>query len=599
MCHLPEHCCAPAKAKQNKLRIEVIHDEDGDVEEPALSQSSSRAPTLRFAPLDDDSLEDTLRTLIDEQSTEVHDLGERREQPEELGDEQPEEQPAEEEEKQNELGEVPEEKNSEEVEHGDDEECNEEQPCPIMKKPAAVMKRPAANAGASMEERTPKAAVTLDKWLCRVPVGGVAKPPSQSKLFQPEVETELNQFLLEHGYQVDKSEVICEGSGVATWGMAKMENGKIVLTALPKPCFGKAPSLKLILKPERPDPMRKRKLPKSGLIKKKFKLHRFGTLRRHGACHQRSTILGVRGCKDFANNLYFCTKYQKRMTELGRPRGKYVNPRMGEWVMGMARDWTALALEAQAPQAEQAEGRIPSASLFSGVGGIELGVGAALDTKIYVEHDSSAQAVLRKRMGDGHLSAGELHNRVEELDSAKLQGAQCLTAGFPCPDIAISGKKRGLSGERSSLFRFVVRAAVLSKCRMILLENVAHLISKEMMPVFFEILAYMHLIGFVHLRWGVVSAGDVGSPQLRKRWFLAGWKDDEMLLKTKALLPKYDPEALRNMAKEEWNPQNAVPIEEWMVEVLPQSERERLLQLGNAVVPRCAEVAFSLLTHMM
>ncbi len=105
-------------------------------------------------------------------------------------------------------------------------------------------------------------------------------------------------------------------------------------------------------------------------------------------------------------------------------------------------------------------------------------------------------------MNDGHIDKGVLYNKVEELSEEKLEGIQVLTAGFPCPDISISGKMAGLSGQRSSLFRFVVKAAVLSKSRLLVLENVAHLISDGMKAVFMEILVYLLQLGFKDIRWG-------------------------------------------------------------------------------------------------
>ena len=51
------------------------------------------------------------------------------------------------------------------------------------------------------------------------------------------------------------------------------------------------------------------------------------------------------------------------------------------------------------------------------------------------------------------------------------------------------------------------------------------------------------------------------------------------------------------MSKEAWNMHNTVKLEDWLLHQLPPAERERLMQLGNAVVPKCAEVALSALVH--
>ena len=69
----------------------------------------------------------------------------------------------------------------------------------------------------------------------------------------------------------------------------------------------------------------------------------------------------------------------------------------------------------------QKEGRFRSASLFSGVAGIELGVQEAMEATMYVECDKAAQAVLRKRMEDKHIPQGIIYDDVHDLDSEKLK----------------------------------------------------------------------------------------------------------------------------------------------------------------------------------
>ena len=348
-----------------------------------------------------------------------------------------------------------------------------------------VRKKPASNVAG------------LDRWLRRVPVGASrawarasggddlhqdAHEAENGKLFKPEVEAELLEFMAGNGYPANKPTVHCDGK-IPKWGMVVLESGAARIEPLARPCFGAARSLNLVLMPEGVQPGRKRKLPQSGLVKKPLKITRFGTLRRHAATHQVSSALGVRGCRDFANNVFYSTKYKKLMKTRKQSRGKFVNPRLGEWVMGLHRDWTSAASSASAPAASQKEGRFRSASLFSGVGGIELGVQKAMEAAVYVECDAAAQAVLRTRMADEHLPKGIIYDRVEDLDQDKLNGIEAITAGFPCPDIAISGARQGLGGERSSLFRCVVKSAIYSKCKVLFLENVAHLLSDDMMFV--------------------------------------------------------------------------------------------------------------------
>ena len=154
-----------------------------------------------------------------------------------------------------------------------------------------------------------------------------------------------------------------------------------------------------------------------------------------------------------------------------------------------------------------------------------------------------------------------------------------------------------MGGQRSSLFREVIKAAVKSGCKYMFLENVAHLISDEMKAVFLQILAFTVMLGFRNIRWAKISAADVGSPQMRKRWFLLAWKNEGDLAKLKRLTPQMNSGEITSMASKPWNPGATVDVAEWLVQKLEKGERERLLQLGNGVVPKCAEVALSLLVH--
>ena len=414
------------------------------------------------------------------------------------------------------------------------------------------------------------------------------------KLFKPQVEKELKDFMAAKGYDTTTPKVECSKS-IPGWGQVVLINGVVTVKPIQKPVFGMPTSLGLVLSPEPPRADRKKKLPASGLVKKKMKIHRFGTLRRHAATFSVSSALGIRGCRDFANGIFYSTKYKKAM--LGRTRGKFVNPCLAEWVMGHHRNWTSTSGACDAPPAQQREGRITTASLFSGVAGIEVGVAKTMKTTLYCECDAAAQAVLHKRISDKHIDAGEVRGLVQDVTEDDLQDIDCITAGFPCPDIALPGSRVGLGGQRSSLFREVIKAAVKSGCKYLFLENVAHLISDEMKAVFLQILAFTVMLGFRNIRWAKISAADVGSPQMRKRWFLLAWKNEGDLAKLKRLTPQMNSGEITSMASKPWNPGATVDVAEWLVQKLEKGERERLLQLGNGVVPKCAEVALSLLVH--
>ena len=130
--------------------------------------------------------------------------------------------------------------------------------------------------------------------------------------------------------------------------------------------------------------------------------------------------------------------------------------------------------------------------------------------------------------------------------------------------------------------------------KFLLLENVGNIISKKMHVVFTLVLKWLLIIGFTTLKWITIYAKDVGSPQSRKRWFLLASKPDADISRLQRLLPCHI-EQIRGLTNKPWNETNTVPVEQWLDATSSASSKERLLQLGNAVVPKCAETALTLL----
>ncbi|MEE1611867.1 DNA cytosine methyltransferase [Microvirga sp. CF3016] len=109
-----------------------------------------------------------------------------------------------------------------------------------------------------------------------------------------------------------------------------------------------------------------------------------------------------------------------------------------------------------------------AASLFTGIGGFELGLSEeGITTVVATEVDLAAQDVLADRFPNLSIVAD-----VEDLTASQISSASLLTGGFPCQDVSIVGGQRGLGGEKSGLVRHVFRLAEASRPDWILLENV-------------------------------------------------------------------------------------------------------------------------------
>lgn len=158
-------------------------------------------------------------------------------------------------------------------------------------------------------------------------------------------------------------------------------------------------------------------------------------------------------------------------------------------------------------------------SLFSGIGGFELGIrhsGVESECVGYSEVDKYAEAIYRYRF-PGHEGYGDatgiISDRVPDFD--------LLVAGFPCQAFSIAGKRRGFQDARGTLFFEIVRLCNEKRPRHILLENVRGLLGHGHGETFQTILGFLSDAGYI-LQWEVLNSRDYGVPQNRKRVFIIG-----------------------------------------------------------------------------
>ncbi len=126
----------------------------------------------------------------------------------------------------------------------------------------------------------------------------------------------------------------------------------------------------------------------------------------------------------------------------------------------------------------------------------------------------------------GSNCRGEWYGKdIKQLTAREIPQAEIWTFGFPCTDISISGKRAGLSGERSGLFFEVTRLlegqSGENKPRWIIVENVKHLLSIERGGAFTTVLSELSKVGY-DLQWEVQNSKHFGVPQNRERVYLVG-----------------------------------------------------------------------------
>lgn len=151
-------------------------------------------------------------------------------------------------------------------------------------------------------------------------------------------------------------------------------------------------------------------------------------------------------------------------------------------------------------------------SLCTGYGGLDLAVEAILGGRLqwYAETDRHAQTVLRERWPDV-VNLGD----IRHVDWSLVETVDVLTAGFPCQDISNAGRRAGITGKNSSLWRVVAHAVRTLQPALVLVENVAALRSRGLDVVTGDLAK----IGY-DTRWICLRASDVGAAHRRDRLFL-------------------------------------------------------------------------------
>lgn len=185
-------------------------------------------------------------------------------------------------------------------------------------------------------------------------------------------------------------------------------------------------------------------------------------------------------------------------------------------------------------------GKLPVISVFSGAGGLDLGLEATgiFETRCCLEVDSHSCITLRYNRREGRRSGTHdfLSNAVVlQKDAWQVEGEALLRAarlskgqvallvgGPPCQSFSVFGRRRGMDDPRGNLmWRFVSYVKALEpEC--FWLENVPGLLTVDGGETFKQVLQALESIQPYKVKYYVVEAADYGVPQYRKRVFILG-----------------------------------------------------------------------------
>ncbi len=253
-------------------------------------------------------------------------------------------------------------------------------------------------------------------------------------------------------------------------------------------------------------------------------------------------------------------------------------------------------------------GDLSIGSLFSGIGGLELGLErAGLGPVVWqAECAEYPRRVLAK-----HWPGVKRYERVEQVGSdSHAVGVVC--GGFPCQDISQAGRKAGLSGARSGLWWEFYRIVGELRPRWVVIENNGHR-WRSWVPA---VRRALHAIWFASVCFRV-RASEVGAWHQRSRAFVVA-NSDGILVREQSrgqIWKHWEGALLAARSRAPWAPADPHETREsqptWSIQELgrwpgddcgqpiaPRVARgvhgiphrlDRSRALGNAVVPQVAE----------
>jgi DNA (cytosine-5)-methyltransferase 1 len=162
------------------------------------------------------------------------------------------------------------------------------------------------------------------------------------------------------------------------------------------------------------------------------------------------------------------------------------------------------------------------ASLFSGIGGFEIGFGrSGHEVVLTCENWPPARAVLAAHFGSRGIPN---HPDITELPDLPAD-VDVICAGFPCQDLSQAGRTAGIEGLRSSLVRHVFRLLDRRPVPWVLLENVSFMLSLGRGKALDAITHELEERGY---RWAYRVVNSLGwLPQRRERVFLLASREGD------------------------------------------------------------------------
>jgi len=260
--------------------------------------------------------------------------------------------------------------------------------------------------------------------------------------------------------------------------------------------------------------------------------------------------------------------------------------------------------------------------LFSGIGGFSLGLerSGGFETKAFCEIDEPCRKVLHK-----HWPGVLKFKNIKDLRQ-KEGDYDVVCGGWPCQGNSVAGKKLGSKDERSGLWKEYSRIIKEVKPRYVIAENVPNIRNTQLA----EVIKDFWSLGY-DIEGHIISARAIGAPHLRERlWIIAYpnsselweqpggwiWESGEGKEKFRSFGKRGEVETTNangnlrlwkpftsKEEKSKWWAATTLGLNHWakvkppicgvddgLSRKLDGARRERIKQLGNAVIPQIPEI---------
>lgn len=166
------------------------------------------------------------------------------------------------------------------------------------------------------------------------------------------------------------------------------------------------------------------------------------------------------------------------------------------------------------------------ASLFAGVGGIDLGfeITGKFKTVYANEFDPYASKTFEANFPGITVDQRDIH----EVPTSDIPKTDVVIAGFPCQAFSIAGYRQGFDDKkgRGELFFELTRILEAHRPRVALFENVKNLVSHDKGNTFRVICKQLDILGY-HYTYQVLNAMNYGNmAQNRERIYIVAFRDE-------------------------------------------------------------------------